>query len=192
MAAPRRARRPLYDAVLDLAAHRPVEEITATEVALAAGVHRSTFYEHATSPAELLRRALREQLDDIRTQHLTAPPAHAGDAVVAVTLAVLAHVEDHGAIYERALLSTGGGDLRAMLAEHFRDSMRTLEATGVVRPPFHAPGASVRFHEESTARFIANGVIGILEAWLSEDPPREPAPFLAALEGLATALHLGS
>lgn len=185
MAAPRRAHARLYSAVLTLAAARPVEEISATEIAHTAGVHRSTFYEHAASPVELLRVALRIQLDRIREEHLIGGP----DPIASTTRAVLAHIEEHSAIYERALLGSGGGDLRSMLSGHFHDSVVQLERSGAVRAPFDAPGSPARFLEESTARFIANGSIGILEAWLQEPAPRDPEHFLAALRGLATPLR---
>lgn len=187
MAAPPHAKRRLYAAVLDLAEKRPVEELTATEICRAAQVHRSTFAEYAASAPDLLRAALREQLDDIRARFLTGPGPAAPNAAADTTRSVLVHIESHAAIYHRGLLSTGGGDLHAMLAEHFRVSVRELEAAGAIRPPFRAPGATTRFVEESTARFIANGSVGILEAWLSEPGPRDPEHFVAAFEGLTAA-----
>lgn len=187
MAAPPHAKRRLYATVLDLAATRPVEDLTAAEICRAAQVHRSTFAEYAASAADLLRAALREQLDDIRARYLTGAGSAAPNAAADASRAVLAHVESHYTIYQRGLLSAGGGDLHAMLAEHFRDSVRELEAVGAIRPPFHAHGATTRFVEESTARFIANGSIGILEAWLSEAAPRDPEHFVAAFEGLTAA-----
>ena len=187
MAAPPHARRRLYATVLDLAATNPVEELTATEICRAAQVHRSTFAEYAASAADLLRAALREQLDDIRARFLTGPDAAAPNAAAETSRAVLAHIESHEAIYQRGLLSAGGGDLHAMLAEHFRGSVRELEAAGAIRPSFRAPGATTRFVHESTVRFIASGSIGILEAWLSEPAPRDPEHFVAAFEGLTAA-----
>lgn len=184
MAAPPHAKRRLYAAVLELAAERPIDQLSATDISRAAGVHRSTFAEYAASGADLLRAALREQLDDIRARFLTDPGAAAPDAAAGTSRAVLAHVEHHHAIYSRGLLETGGGDLHGMLAEHFRESVRELERAGAVRPPFDARGASRRFLEESTARFIASGSIGILEAWLMEPAPRDPEHFVAAFEGL--------
>lgn len=187
MAAPPHAKRRLYAAVLALAAEGPIEQFTATDIARAAGVHRSTFAEYATSGADLLRAALREQLDDIRARFLTGPGASAPEAATATTRGVLAHVEEHHAIYHRGLVDVGGGDLHGMLAEHFRDSVRELEIAGAVHPPFDAPGASRQFLEESTARFIASGSIGILEAWLREPAPRNPDHFVAAFDALTAA-----
>ena len=45
-----RSRDRLYAAVLALAADQSISSLTVTQIADAAGVHRSTFYEHAESP----------------------------------------------------------------------------------------------------------------------------------------------
>ena len=59
-----RSRSKLFAAILELAADVRAEDLSVTEVASAAGVHRSTFYEHAESPAALLREALEAELDE--------------------------------------------------------------------------------------------------------------------------------
>ena len=43
-----------------------------TAVARRGRVHRSTFYEHAASPGDLLRAALTAELDALRERHLAA------------------------------------------------------------------------------------------------------------------------
>ena len=59
----RRSRDRLYAAALELAAREPIAQLTVTQIAGAADVHRSTFYEHADSPGRLVeedhRRAAR-------------------------------------------------------------------------------------------------------------------------------------
>ena len=48
-----RSRALLAAAVLELASERPIGEVTVAEVATRAQVNRSTFYQHASSPAAL-------------------------------------------------------------------------------------------------------------------------------------------
>lgn len=48
----------LADAILSLAATKAVSEITVSEIAQHAGINRSTFYQHATGPADLLQSTL--------------------------------------------------------------------------------------------------------------------------------------
>ncbi|WP_438352400.1 TetR/AcrR family transcriptional regulator [Microbacterium sp. CJ88] len=188
MPAPRTSHLRLYAAVLELAADRPVAELTATELARRAGVHRSTFYEHAASPDALLALALRTELDEIRVRHLGDPRVEVGEAVVHTTRAVLAHVEAHEAIYRRGLLEAADGGVRGLLSAHFRDSLRMLEDTNRLRPPFSTPGADGTFALEATARFVAHGSVGLLEAWLDEPAPRDAALYLDAFAALTTGL----
>lgn len=190
MPAPRRSHVRLHSAILDLARTRPTTELTATEIARRAGVHRSTFYEHTDTAEALLVDALRGELDDIRARHLTDAAIDVEEAMDDTTRAVLAHIVRHEAIYRRGL-SEGervDGGVRALLATHFRDSLRMLEDAGRLLPPFAATGSDGTFGVEATARFVAGGAVGLLEAWLAEPAPREPDLYLEAFRALTAEL----
>ncbi|MEV8272386.1 TetR/AcrR family transcriptional regulator [Microbacterium sp. NPDC077184] len=186
MPAPLRSPARLHTAILDLARERAPEQLTATEIARHAGVHRSTFYEHADTPASLLVDALRADLDGIRHRYLDDPDVDVDDAVVVTTRAVLAHIERFEPIYQRGLRSPEGS-VRALLSTHFRDSLRMLEDAGRVTSPVTATGHDGAFGLEATARFIAGGAVGLLEAWLAEPPPRAPELYLDAFASLTAA-----
>ncbi len=130
-----RSRARLHDAVLELARDRPVDRITGSALATAAGVHRSTIYEHGCDTSDILRGALRAELDEIR-QRLIEPAT--ADTILRATAEsadeVFAHVDRHGAIYAREL-DRGSAGLSTMLAEHFAHSVRLLIAHGAVTPP---------------------------------------------------------
>lgn len=173
----RRSRDRLHRAVLDLSADAPVAELSVTAVADAAGVHRSTFYEHAGSPGDLLRAALTAELDDLREQYLGDPDAGA-EAVVAVTEAVIRHVETYAAIYRRGLAPDAGpGSLVTTLAEHFLISGRLLQQRGTGGAP-DGPGIDPALASEAAASFVAFGTVGAIRAWLDSPPPRDPATFM--------------
>lgn len=166
----RRSRDRLFAAALELAAERPIDSLSVTEVAGAAGVHRSTFYEHASSPAELVQQALTRELDELRTA-LLEDRSDAATAVATVTEGVLRHVARHAAIYRREL-ADGGGSLHAMLSRHFRETSRILLARSRVRIDVEVPGVSHAEIDEAASRFLADGTVGVIEGWLQHSEPR--------------------
>lgn len=146
-------------------------------IAQAAGVNRSTVYEHAASPLELLRMVLRDELDAIRDRHLT-PGAHADTrtAVRHTTIDVLRHADAHAAIYSRALGSEESTALHGMLSAHFRQSVLALFQSGAITPP-EIPSLDTCFRDEAAARFVADGTVGAIDAWLATPAPRDLAAF---------------
>ena len=176
----RRSRAKLFAAVLELAADRRAEDLSVTEVSRRAGVHRSTFYEHADSPAALLREALQAELDEVRERYLThLDDGSLPDALRDVTLAVLVHVQQHAQIYRQGLAE--GGAIHDFLSGHFQGSAWMLLAQGFLEPPVIAgvPHATI---EEASLRYVANGTVGAIAVWL-EDPgaPEVFLPVVAAL-----------
>ncbi len=181
-----RSRAALASAILDLATERPVDSLTVSEVAERAGVHRSTFYEHDTSPMELLQSVLRGELDALREQHLrVAGDANVAAAVTAVTEAVLQHVDRYDVIYRRGLgADSGSGSLHAMLSEHFQESSRQLQQRDSFSVPLAIDGMSVDDIRESVAHYVAGGAVGAIEVWLTTPKPRRTRPFLELFAAL--------
>ena len=166
----RRSRDRLYAAALALAADRPISSLTVTQLADAAGVHRSTFYEHADSPESLVEAALTAELDVLRDE-LMKDRADAATAVATVTEGVLDHILRHVDIYRRELAG-GGGALHAMLSRHFRGTTETLLERGRVEIPVAVAGASPVSVSDAAARFLADGTVGIIDGWLQHPSPR--------------------
>lgn len=175
----RRTRAKLYGTIAALAATQSVSRITATEVAREAGVHRSTFYEWAQSPAELLRDSLRVQLDEIRARHLSDPHVDVSAAVAATTRETLRHVAAHADIYRRDLGPDGGdAGLASMLADQFAGSTNLLMRQHRVRVPIDAYQVSPSVAADTAARYVAHGAVGAMAAWLDLPEPRDEDAFL--------------
>jgi AcrR family transcriptional regulator len=175
--------------ILDLASRGPVSEVTVSALAAAAGVHRSTVYEYAPSPAALLESVLRSELDALRTEYLVdVEPSDAGAAVVGVTRAVLRHVDDHDIIYRRGLgTESGAASLHAMLSEHFQASIDLLlDQHSLVVP------ADDDVERRAIARYLADGTIGAIDVWLTRPRPRDVDAFLALVGRLTPAWWPGS
>jgi AcrR family transcriptional regulator len=175
----RRSRTKLSAAVLALAERDGIEAVSMVAIAQAAGVNRSTVYEHASSPLDLLRMVLRDALDEIRERHL-APGAHDDlhTAVRNTTIDVLRHVDEHAAIYSRALGSDESTSLHGMLSAHLRQTaLQLFRSGGIARPDTSGPDTG--FQVEAAARFIADGTVGAMDAWLGTPSPRDVDAFLS-------------
>jgi len=174
-----RSRQRLHEAVLELVATTPVTALSVTEVARAAGVHRSTFYEHATSVDELLRAALGAELDVLRAGLIDHPDQPTGEAMAAVTGGVLEHVARHVEVYRRGLAAdAGAGSLHALLAEHFVGTVRALDAQGRLSWPLPAAGVPAPLVRDAAAQFVAHGTVGAIQAWLAQPDPPGAAAFV--------------
>ena len=171
----------LSAAVLALAAEQPIGDVTVSGLAAAAGVHRSTVYEYAASPAALLQRVLRTELDALRAAYLVdVAPDDAAAAISGVTRAVLQHVDDHDAVYRRGLGAEGSeAGLHAMLSEHFQASIELLLRQRSVSVP-----AADEVERVAIERYLADGIIGAIDVWLSRPRPRDVEALLALIERL--------
>ncbi len=158
----------LREAILRLAADRPVSRITVADVTRAAGINRATFYSHAVSPGSLLADVLTPELDRIREDDVAARRAAfergAGpDELAAITRrgidAVVEHVIAHRDIYGKALPDPEDGSLHRLLVDHF-----TVSSAQHIR---ELPAGRPELLDDVAAGFVAQGFVGAIEAWLA-------------------------
>ncbi|MER6977376.1 TetR/AcrR family transcriptional regulator [Streptomyces carpinensis] len=182
-----RSRVSLYRAVLDLAESRAPTEMTASEIAAAAGVNRSTFYQHASSPAKLLRDALAAELDEVRHCHLDGVTGdRLREAPLEVAIAVLGHIQDHAAIYyEAAVASDDAAGLWIMLADHFEESAHLVDPVRIHKDTPEPWEQAIVF------RSVAGAAVGAIQAWLRAEMPRPPERFAELLVRLLQQGWLG-
>lgn len=177
----------LREAALALAADHPIDELSLAIVARTADVSRSTAYEHATTPRDLIEEALLEDLDAIRREHLIGiSPAQTPRATVASTLATIAHIERHAELYTRALApEAGAGSLHGMLAGHIAASVAVLLDADDVQHGIPARTARARRAIDAiVVRGIADGTVGQISAWLALPAPRDPRLFVTVNQHL--------
>ncbi len=171
-----RSRERLHAAVLELARTSPASAITGAALARAAGVHRSTIYEHGSDPVDVLRSALRVELDEICERHLeTATPETIVTAIGASANEVFAHIERHSPTYAREL-AAGTAGLAAMLAEHFAHSVTLLIEHGTITPPA-IDDDPARF-AQTVASASAATTVAVITDWLRDPEPRDRALLL--------------
>ncbi len=172
-----RSRERLHAAVLQLARAQPAATITGAALSRAAEVHRSTIYEHGSDPVDVLRSALRAELDEIRERVIEpATPETIVTAIADSANDVFTHVERHAPIYAREL-AAGTAGLAAMLADHFAHSITLLIDHGAVTPPPIADDAPARF-AETVASALAATTVAVITDWLRDPEPRDQALLL--------------
>ncbi|WP_084125863.1 TetR/AcrR family transcriptional regulator [Demequina sp. NBRC 110054] len=164
----------LETAVLQLAAERPIEDLSVSEIARAAHVSRATFYNHAESPEELLGRVLSAGLDTVRANFLGSFVE--GDLLTEwrnSESALLAHVEEHQDVYRMALAPTKanrGTAMSAMLARHIEGSLLEFAERSA---PHRVNDPEERLRLEMEVAFTSHGLVGALRAWLMSPEPRD-------------------
>ncbi|UOR00246.1 TetR/AcrR family transcriptional regulator [Leucobacter allii] len=154
-------RRLLEDAVLALAAERPLDEIPVTDIVARAGVNRSSFYQHYADREELLAQAL-ESLEDAAAR-ISAPVAVLGDGPPPELLRFAAHFAEHAALYRQALGPHGSARVAARVRARTLELVREgIALDSQVQDPALPLGIA--------AAGTAGALHGIIDAWLAIDP----------------------
>jgi AcrR family transcriptional regulator len=152
-------------AIVELAAQRPVSQITVADLADRAGVTRATFYNRYSSPLDLLIRVLYADLDRGRRlqEARRADGRYTAEQVLRLTISdVAGHVERFTAVYQHALHDPADGGVYETLVQYF-----TERSLAVIAQSTHPdlPHAS----HQVIAHFFAHGFAGAIKAWLSDD-----------------------
>ena len=117
-----RVREQLVRAVVDLAAEKPAEQISVSELTARAGVARTTFYKHAESPAGLLANHLINQIrPKIEPLATLLDDAHE-DYLLRwrhIMIDLLEHAREHAPVYERVFTVDGQSVVLAIMSAYF-------------------------------------------------------------------------
>jgi AcrR family transcriptional regulator len=160
-----RTEQALAQAIAQLAAERPVSQITVADLAERAGVTRATFYNRYTSPLELLIQVLYADLErgHRREDARRAEGEYSPEQMLRLATAeVVDHVERFGDVYRHALHDPADRGVYEALTRHFADYALAFLARST-HPEL--PAANHRI----IARFLAHGFAGAIEAWLADD-----------------------
>ena len=155
----------LAQAIVELAAQRPVSQITVADLAGRAGVTRATFYNRYSSPLELLIGVLYADLERVHRLEDARRAEGRYPAVQMLRLAtgdVADHVERFMAVYQHALRDPADDGVFGALVRHFTDYALAFMARST-HPDL--PGTNHRV----IAQFVAHGFAGAIKAWVSDE-----------------------
>ena len=141
-------------------------DMSVSALARAAGVNRTSFYEHFASPEDLAIHALSELFDVVSNADIVLRAQHAVTGAEASRRAlhdVVSFVAAQRDSYARVLGPGAAPRLLHAVAETFTEhTIQALEPMEV-RPPEADP--------RTTAQFLAGGVLGVIGAWLADPNP---------------------
>lgn len=169
-----RVRERLVRALTVLAAERPVESVSVSELTSLAGVSRSAFYAHAASPADLLAEHLVSRLgphlDRLGTL-LEEDPEHFVQAWRRVYVDVLTLIREERAIYTHVFGEQGSPVVVARLRERFRQAAEAHVADFVshLQEPVTELWAKM-----AVSQHVSNTVV-MIESWLRTGMREEPS-----------------
>jgi AcrR family transcriptional regulator len=173
-----RTRAALLSATSTLMRESP-EAFTAERIAEEAGVSRSSFYAHFTSPEAAAIEVFRETIEQVGRDGgsgLQQESAHGLDFARAATASVVKHVAENQGLY-RAVLTM---DLPAeAYAAVFADFGATVRAAvlSLERVPDHV-------QPSTAATYIAGGALAVLRERISSPDPIDPIPLVEELVGM--------
>lgn len=167
-----RVRASLVAALFELAAEVPADEISVSQLASAAGVSRTTFYSHSSSPAQLLADTLVDRLAprlDVLADEMTVPGVEYVELWREAYTVLLEHVREHRAVYE-TLLATSSFALSSLM--QYLESVATRSVDAVVAQ-FTEPHVTPLWRTMAIQQQV-RGSIAMIKAWLDTglaDPP---------------------
>jgi AcrR family transcriptional regulator len=157
-------------AIVELASQRPVSQITVAELADRAGVTRATFYNHYTSPLELVIQVLLADLEQAHRleEERRAEGGYSAAQMLRLSTADVAdHIERFEALYRHAVADPADSAVYEALVRHFTEYAQAFIAR-CTHP--HLPDKN----HQVIAQFVAHGFAGAIKAWLSDDTLTKP------------------
>jgi AcrR family transcriptional regulator len=151
-------------AIVELAAERPISQITVADLAERAGVTRATFYNHYASPLSVLIEVLLADLE--RAHELEArrriEGGYSAEEMLRLSIVDVAdHIERFKAVYELAVDDPADGGVYDALVRHFSQYAIAFIA-GCRHPDLPDSNHGVM------AQFVAHGFAGAIRAWMSD------------------------
>ncbi|MBE9373611.1 TetR/AcrR family transcriptional regulator [Saccharopolyspora sp. HNM0983] len=169
----RRTRSALENALLQLITEHDLNQISVSDVAGSADVHRSTFYEHYTDVPDLAAAACTEMFDQLISgvRELSAGGGPSADVAHAALTGVFRHVAEHARLYTALL----GDDGSARVMNYLLTRMTTSTRAGLAERGGTGDSAA------PVPPFIAGALLATIIDWLRGGCPGSPEELSTAI-----------
>lgn len=171
-----RTKTALTSALLRLLEDEALSSISIAALCQEAGVHRTTFYKHASSIEGFAVDMVTRELDAAAT--VSRPNADPLDAYQQAMVDVLRHVAEERALYRPLLASKWGAALRLAISERMQN--RTRIALDVFAAQ---DGVTVPDYRDEIVAFVTGGLVGSIVLWALSDEIDADA-WAAKIQGL--------
>jgi AcrR family transcriptional regulator len=159
-----RTSRACQTAIVELAAERPISQVSVADLAERAGVTRATFYNHFSNPLALLIEVLLADLELAHTdeERRRAEGGHSAAEMLRLSIVdVVDHIVRFETVYRLAVNDPADGGVYEALVRHFSEY-----AVSFIERSTH-PGIPAS-NRRVIAQFLAHGFAGAIKAWLSD------------------------
>ena len=154
----------LHEALIGLAREKPYPSIAVKEILDRANVGRSTFYTHFRDKDDLLESGIHEVL---RSLHDRPRAASAPERIVAFSLPLLQHIDEHRRAAGPRMRREGRvimhERLEAVLTSVIADELATTRRTSQAKTPM-----------DLVARYVASTFVLVLNRWVESDTAWTP------------------
>jgi AcrR family transcriptional regulator len=159
----RLTKRLLKEALMDLLETKQLQQISVSELCNAAGINRTTFYNHYGNPAEVLEDIERECLEEVQEalEHEKKPTTLAQRVEI-----IASYLRQHDRVTKTAFASAATPSDLALKIFELRLGQEGEIAD--VLSHYDAPTQKLLFV------YLANGIYSLIRTWLLEDVPKSP------------------
>lgn len=159
-----RTREALQAAALELAMADDGKPLNVAAITQQAGINRATFYDHYSSPQEVLLKALSRELDVLRYLDIERRADREKPRLELLRTGmagVVAHIRKYEPIYRRSFEHASDGLSQNVLADHFTVSIRQIID--------RQPSFPEELNRDIAAKFVGYALVGAVEVWVLSD-----------------------
>jgi len=171
----RRTHAALRSALLDLAERQDVATLSAADVAEAAGVSRSTLYDHYRDVHELAEAACASLVDALVDAVRTPGSTKTTEEGPLALEAFFSSIRDHAGLYGSLLGAQGSARVLDRIHRRLQEAVRSGLSPATLAEFDGDPDGSV----DQYSALISGALLGVVLEWLRSDERPEPSQVAA-------------
>lgn len=173
-------KRLLKESLLELLEDYSISHITVVMLCAKAGVNRSTFYAHYSSPHDVLREIGHEATEEI--ERFVQDPSN--DSMRDYLLAACTYVHETRDLQKILIQNTSTDDIQNML--------KAIPFDAVLPETFGDKGKATSQEDKAiAAAFLTSGIFNVIRYWILNDADKSPEEITDIIFAMATKFDTG-